>query len=864
MNPIALRLLKANKPKVIAVFAATRADAARAVKHLQTSDASLPIWVWCGDNSEEPPADGIDRFVPGASYYPRGLQDVWPALSIVAWTGAKGALPLKLLPFLAPPFRVVVLNEAGDFFPPRPARIAEHLWRRVRDAAVAKTQLAGEWSAGAFQWGGSQLRRVARKLFWICLLTVMGTWHTAQKIYWRFFHATLALIRLMRTVFSWVASFFYRAGERVRDVFVLAFESIFALIALCATPLAPIARAAVQRTAAGPRAPLTLDVEDTGPNRESVTEVILPNRGWSRREVLCAATRSDAEFLLLRKKGETAAADPLVALARETGAFAVARQMAWSSWREKAVVKHPFRRLQPGETSEVFAPFSSLILVRRHALLRLGVPRAFTAGAALMSLFWKASAAGLRNLVLGHADLVTDEPAMALEDVEFATRLLLSPRLNRLGPQRPARYRGNLAWSPSDNRQMRDKPRVLVVSPYLPFPLSHGGAVRIYNLCRVLSDRVDFILATFHESGEKICYDELNKVFREIYVVDIDEKHADETVPRQVAEYRNAAMEDLIRSLCLSGEIDLVQLEYTQMAEYRKFAGSLPVILVEHDITFSLYDQLAGFERKPEIVRQLELWRDFEREALQCSDTVWTMSEEERALAIEYRAPRNRTLAIPNGVDVRRYESEPKPEGPPTVLFVGSFRHLPNLLAYESLRTLIMPEVWRECPEAILHVIAGPLHEQAAERQHKASLLAAHPNIHIEGFVSDVRPAYRSADVVAVPLPLSAGTNIKIIEAMACGRAIVSTASGCRGLNLTNGVELIETALDSSFATAIVAVLRDDDLRTRLAANARRAAEQRFSWDSIAEDAFASYGELAHGERSARVAAAVTSLSPAS
>ena len=75
------------------------------------------------------------------------------------------------------------------------------------------------------------------------------------------------------------------------------------------------------------------------------------------------------------------------------------------------------------------------------------------------------------------------------------------------------------------------------------------------------------------------------------------------------------------------------------------------------------------------------------------------------------------------------------------------------------------------------------------------------PRIVLEGFVEDVRPAYRAADVVAVPLPLSAGTNIKLMEAMACGRAIVSTPAGAAASILTNGRELIVAELDASFAS---------------------------------------------------------------
>ncbi len=534
-------------------------------------------------------------------------------------------------------------------------------------------------------------------------------------------------------------------------------------------------------------------------------------------------------------------------------------QMAHSAWRRRIVAKHPFRRLQPGEVSEVFAPFSTLLVLRRSTLAQLGVPRALTFGGALMVLFWKASSAGLRSIAVGHDGAVTDEPAMELEDAELALRLKLSPSLRALGPRRPARFRGNVAWSPAHRWVLRGRPRVLVVSPYLPFPLSHGGAVRIYNLCRAMADRVDFVLACFREANETVEYEQLHEVFREVYVVDQDEKRLDPAVPSQVAEYRNPAMADLIRTLCLEHRVDLVQLEYTQLAEYRDDTGAVPVILVEHDITFTLYRQLYQADGNPVTRREYDRWLEFEREALQCVNRVWTMSHEDRAEAISYGASERNVEVIPNGVDLERFKIAPKAGGPPTVLFVGSFRHLPNLLAFETLRESIMPEVWRAVPDAILHVIAGPDHERAALLAGKEALLELNPRILLEGFVEDVRPAYSSADVVAVPLPLSAGTNIKVMEAMACARAVVSTPAGCRGLDLVDGRDLI--VADDGFARAIIQLLGNADLRTEIAAEARKTAERRFGWDAIAEDALRSYAALIrspkHVERRLKLAAGV-------
>lgn len=813
------------RPKVIAVIGATRDDVERAVRHARGSDSDLPIWVYCAEDLPEerrPENIACASFVSGsdALRFRRDLKSVWPALSIVAWTGARAPIALKLGAFLMPPFRVLVLNEAGDFFPATPAGIARHLTRRTRDLFVSYARRTADWGAGLGMW----IRSLA--------------WRTGERI--------LDVLRLIQSL-AW------RAGERIGDIFNWVWQVFLAALAAAARWTAPQVNAAVM----GSRQPA---IQQNGPATVVVT---IPNRGWPRGAIMRAVAGSDAEFVVLRGRDEpesVTAIQSLVAVARETNAFAAARQTAYSAWRKRIVAKHPFRRLQPGEVSEVFAPYSSLLVLRRSMLSKLGVPRALTFGGALLMLFWKASSAGLRSIAVGHDGAVTDEPAMELEDAELALRLKLSRSLRALGPLRPARFRGNVVWSPAYGWTPRGRPRVLVVSPYLPFPLSHGGAVRIYNLCRAMAGRVDFVLACFREANEKIEYERLHEVFREVYVVDQDEKRLDPAVPGRVAEYRNPAMADLVRTLCLEHRVDLVQLEYTQLAEYRDETGAVPVLLVEHDITFTLYRQFYEADGKFETRREYDRWLEFEREALQCVNRVWTMSEDDRAEAISYGAAERHAEVIPNGVDLERFTVTPRRDGPPTVLFVGSFRHLPNLLAYEALRESIMPEVWRAVPHAILHVIAGPDHERAAVLAGKEALLNRDARVLVEGFVEDVRPAYSSADVVAVPLPLSAGTNIKVMEAMACSRAVVSTAAGCRGLDLRDGRDLVVVA-DAGFADAVVELLRNEDLRIKIATEARKTAERRFGWDAIAEDALRSYmtliGSPKHVERRLKLAAGV-------
>ncbi len=868
MKPRLLHLIGADRPKIIAIFCSTPAEVEYAVRHVRAG-ANLPIWAYCAEHAIG--VDGCAHFVSGSDEFNRfteELRNVWVALSVVVWAGSSASAALKLFPFTIPPFRVLVLNEAGDFFPARPAAIARHLRRRVRDGFIAGLRRLEDLARCTPSWAGSVIYRSGEKIAdatrWIYSLAYRGgerlsdafglgyslLYRGGERLSDAFGLGYSLLYRggeRALDALRWMYSLAYRSAERVGDMCTWAAESMLAALAILAKCAPRLSRHAIGRLK--DRKPLRLD-QPAG----CAIEIAIPGRIWPRKAVMRALTESSAEYIVFRRGRETGSAGTIIRMAQTTGAFAVAKQLAHSAWRQRVVAKHPFRRLQDGEVTEVFAPFSSLIAIRREVFLKLGCPRAITYGAALMQLFWKASAAGLLTLVAGHDGPVTDEPAMELEDAELALRVTLSSELRKLGPRNPQRLRGNVAWSPVHAAGFRDKPRVLIVSPYLPFPLSHGGAVRIYNLCREMSSEIDFVLACFRESGETVHYAELHKVFREVHVVDADEKHADAALPKQVLEYRNAAMSELIRRFCLQRHVDLVQLEYTQMAEYRDDTGAIPVILVEHDITFSLHQQIAELTREIAAQREFLRWQDFEREALQCSNAVWTMCEDDRTVATAYGAARNRTSVVPNGVDLRRFHPEPRGSGPMRILFVGSFRHLPNLLAFEALRETIMPQVWRLFPDARLHVIAGPRHERAVEIAGRGDLLSPDPRIYIQGFVEDVRPAYRDADVVVIPLPVSAGTNIKLMEAMACGRAIVSTPAGCAGLNLINGEELIIAGLGLPFADAIAGLLADESTRSRMAAEARRTAERRFGWDSIAREALECYTRLTADPRRIAVA----------
>jgi glycosyltransferase involved in cell wall biosynthesis len=131
-------------------------------------------------------------------------------------------------------------------------------------------------------------------------------------------------------------------------------------------------------------------------------------------------------------------------------------------------------------------------------------------------------------------------------------------------------------------------------------------------------------------------------------------------------------------------------------------------------------------------------------------------------------------------------------------------------------------------------------------REHVAFTLDG-PGLVVEDFVADVRPAYLQASVVIAPLLASAGTNIKILEAMAMGKAIVSTSAGVNGLDLEPGVDVVVENDPERMATTILQLLDDKEARDRIGRQARATVEARFNWDWIAAEQSAMYRQLIGG-----------------
>ncbi|MDX1983774.1 MAG: glycosyltransferase [Bryobacteraceae bacterium] len=392
-----------------------------------------------------------------------------------------------------------------------------------------------------------------------------------------------------------------------------------------------------------------------------------------------------------------------------------------------------------------------------------------------------------------------------------------------------------------EGRPTTGKPALVIAAPYAPFPLSHGGAVRMYNLMRRAADGYDQVLVVFTERFEPPPV-ELLRIFTRVIQVQRVGSHSRPLTgrPDTVEEFDQPAFHAALRAAVAEFCPGIVQLEYTRMAMYHADCAPARTILVEHDVKVDLYRKLLAGGESWEWRQQLERWRRFESEAWRRLDAIVVMSEQDRQTVGE------RGVVLPNGVDIERFAPSGESPEPARLLFIGTFGHLPNLLALEFFLNQVWPLLGDLRPA--LHVIAG--REPGKQLRHYAnrvSLDLDRDGIEVEGFVADVRPAYRRAAVVIAPLTASAGTNIKVLEAMAMGKAVVSTPAGVNGLDVRHDHDVLITAGPREMAGAIRLLLSDGERRRRIEAAARQTVVDRYDWDVIAERQAELYRKLRAG-----------------
>lgn len=298
--------------------------------------------------------------------------------------------------------------------------------------------------------------------------------------------------------------------------------------------------------------------------------------------------------------------------------------------------------------------------------------------------------------------------------------------------------------------------------------------------------------------------------------------------PHAVREFANHDLEWLIHRQLYCKQIDLMQLEYTPMAQYRGDFQRIATVLFEHDIYFQSIGRGLGHMASTidEATARIEYLRalHYELGMLPSFDQVQVCTPANRDYLLSFRpqlAPKM-LAGLRAGIDTTRYLFRPRDREPLTMLFVGSFRHEPNRVAVDWFVRRVLPMILSRQPEAKL-VIAGsdppPAHAYADYADHLDML----------GYVEDVREAFARYSVFVCPILSGSGVRVKLLEAFAAGIPVVSTRVGAEGLATQDG-EYCSLADDPvMFAERVLELLEEPETAAEMAIRAR--AEVVANWD---------------------------------
>lgn len=312
------------------------------------------------------------------------------------------------------------------------------------------------------------------------------------------------------------------------------------------------------------------------------------------------------------------------------------------------------------------------------------------------------------------------------------------------------------------------------------------------------------------------------------------------SLPLTVSKYHDARMaEEISRHL---GEIDALHCEHMHMAQYLFGIDNLPKVLDAHNVESQIAERIAASEKNP-LKKLLLRWNfsrmlQFEkRVAADFSMLLSVSSLDLHALETNFQAKRVRLLE--NGVDVDYFALAPpvKREVRKNLVFVGAMDWLPNSDGVVHFVDAVLPLLKKECPQVQFTVVGKNPPEQIQN-------LSQIEGVRVTGTVADVRPYLADADVVVVPLRVGGGTRLKILEAFASGRPVISTTLGCEGIECLNGEHLVIADNPADFAASVLRVLRDPDFSGVLTQNARKLVLQKYSWDVICDKLDRFYAEV--------------------
>jgi glycosyltransferase involved in cell wall biosynthesis len=373
-------------------------------------------------------------------------------------------------------------------------------------------------------------------------------------------------------------------------------------------------------------------------------------------------------------------------------------------------------------------------------------------------------------------------------------------------------------------------------------PVDTGGKIRSYNILRHLARNHEVAFLSYYGGQRDAAYEsEIQREFpgaHTIYAASLDRGAFAQSLnylgclfqpaPFAVSKFTHVAVRKVVDSWLRENKFDVAVCDFLSGSLNFPENPVTPTVLFQHNVEAALWQRMASTEanlakRLAYRVEASKMSR-YERRALRKFHHVIAVSEHDRQqmLAMD---PNCAITVVPTGVDTQKYGLvPPSSANPPRIVFTGSMDWEPNIDAVVFFCQQIFPGILAEFPSAVFQIVGRNPHSRVQK--------LASASVEVTGTVPSVADYLRDATVVVVPLRIGGGTRLKIFEAMAMGKAMVSTSIGAEGLDVENGRDLVLADDAASQIQAILLLLRDSALRRRYEQAAARLAAQ-YDWSNI-------------------------------
>lgn len=394
-------------------------------------------------------------------------------------------------------------------------------------------------------------------------------------------------------------------------------------------------------------------------------------------------------------------------------------------------------------------------------------------------------------------------------------------------------------------RDLRVAPlRILWVKAGKLLPVDTGGKIRSYNVLQHLARAHDVTLLTYYGGRRDLQYE--TDIARElpgaetVHTAALDGTAFSQSLdyarlvfrsaPFAVSKFTHSEVKRRVGAWIAEKKFDVAVCDFLSASMNFPEKLATPTVLFQHNVETALWQRLAATDsnlaKRAAYTIEARKMASYERDALRKFHHVIAVSEHDRQqmLAMD---PSCSISVVPTGVDTEKYTLAPPAKAdPPRIVFLGSMDWEPNIDAVTYFCREIFPRVRAQMPAAMFQIVGRNPH--ASVRQ------LATDAVQVTGSVPSVTEFLNNATVVVVPLRIGGGTRLKIFEAMATGKAVISTSIGAEGLDVQSGRDLILADDAEAFAEATVRLLSDSALRRQYEQAAARLAAQ-YDWSKIAQ-----------------------------